>query len=176
MSFTKGVSFHHETNASSQPTINNNISIQTRSEASCEVKSDNPYAAVDSTEVRYEETQPIPTPEPEQSTMHNENEFLKRLLNHYMNQKLYWSGKYLVLLPSELAELISLLLPGYDVDILVNDVEITCCGAKKELPFDKVESIWITKDDVRQNFKYTRSNLVSVFEEYRISIKYVRQA
>lgn len=170
MSFTKGVSFHHETNATSQPTINNNISIQTSNEASCEVKSDNPYATVDTSEVKYEATIPE-----QQQTIPNETQFLKCLLNHYMNQKLYWSGKYLVLTAAELVELISLLLPGYDIDVLVNDVEVSCCGKPKELPFDKVESIWITKDDVRENFKYTHSNLVALFESYRISIKYVRE-
>ena len=164
MSFTKGVSFHHETNASSQPTINNNISIQTSNEAGCEIKTDNPYAAIDSGEVRYAPTDAVT----------NETQFLRRVLTYYMNQKLYWSGKYLVLTAQELAELIGLLLPGQNVDVLVSDVEVSCCGATQELPFDKVEAIWITKDEVRQNFKYVFSNLVALFEEYRISIKYVR--
>ena len=34
--------------------------------------------------------------------------------------------------------------------------------------------IWITKDEVRQNFKYVYSNLIAIFEEYRISVKFVR--
>ena len=168
MSFTKGVSFHHETNATSQPTINNNISIQTSNEAGCEIKTDNPYAAIDSGEVRYDPTN-TPT-----DGVANETQFLRRVLSYYMNQKLYWSGKYLVLTAQELAELIGLLLPGQNVDVLVSDVEVNCCGASHELPFDKVEAIWITKDDIRQNFKYVFSNLVALFEEYRISIKYVR--
>ena len=169
MSFTKGVSFHHETNASSQPTINNNISIQTNNESGCEIKTDNPYAVIEPGEVRY--GQPTNTPT---DGFTNEAQFLRRVLSHYMNQKLYWSGKYLVLTAQELAELIGLLLPGQNVDVLVSDVEVSCCGASRELPFDKVESIWITKDDVRQNFKYVFSNLVALFEEYQISIKYVR--
>ena len=169
MSFTKGVSFHHETNASSQPTINNNISIQTCNEAGCEIKSENPYAVINSGEVKYEET----TTTIEHTPIPNENEFLKRLLRLYMSQKLYWSGKYLVVTAPELVGLISLVLPGYEVDVIINDIEVNCCGTKKELPFDKVESIWVTKDEVRQNFKYVYSNLVALFEEYKVSIKYV---
>ena len=164
MSFTKGVSFHHETNASSQPTINNNISIT----ASNELKTtDSPYQTVENTQ-----EDPIYPPPPE-GTLPNETQFLKRVLGHYMNQKLYWSGKYLVLTAAELVELISLLLPGYLVDVVVSDIEVNCCGASKELPYDKVDSIWTMKDDVKQNFKYAHSDIVAVFEEYRISIKYV---
>ena len=169
MSFTKGVSFHHETNATSQPTINNNISIN----ASNEVKTDvggNPYATVEeSHEVLY-------PPPSEQVALPNETEFLKKVLAHYMNQKLYWSGKYLVITAAELIELIELLLPGCGIDVVLSDVDVSCCGASRELPFDKVEAIWITKDDVRSNFKYAHSNLIAVFEEYRISVKYVLAA
>ena len=168
MSFTKGVSFHHETNASSQPTINNNISIN----ASNELKTDtNPYATVEeSHEVLY------PPPSSEQVALPNETEFLKKVLSHYMNQKLYWSGKYLVITAAELIELIELLLPGCGSDVVLSDVDVSCCGASRELPFDKVEAIWITKDDVRSNFKYAHSNLIAVFEEYRISVKFVLAA
>ena len=49
MSFTKGISFHHETNANSNPTINNNITVNTSSE----VKTENPYSALETSEVRY---------------------------------------------------------------------------------------------------------------------------
>ena len=168
MSFTKGVSFHHETNATSQPTINNNISIN----ATNEMKADdggNPYATVETStnEVLY-----APPPE----SLPNETAFLRKVLSHYMNQKLYWSGKYLVITAAELVELINILLPGSVIDVVLSDVDVSCCGASHELPFDKVEAIWITKDDTRQNFKYAYSNLVAVFEEYRISIKFVLAA
>ena len=102
MSFTRGISFHHETNASSQPTINNNISIT----ASNEVSESNPYKVLDSSEVKYEPSHEVQT---ESLEPNNENAFLRKVLDVYMNQKLYWSNKFLVLSADELLELIQTL-------------------------------------------------------------------
>ena len=168
MSFTKGVSFHHETNAASQPTINNNISINTSNEVKTET-GPNPYATEDKSELIY----PPPPDQEEKSDLTHENMFLKRILEHYMNQKLYWSGKYLVLAPDELTELLAILLPGYAVDVVLDEFEVTCCGKPQDIPFAKVDAVWLTKDDVRVNLKYARSDIVSVFESYKISTKFV---
>ena len=114
MSFTKGISFHHETNASSQPNITNNISIN----ASSELSQSNPSVIVESaneSKVQEVQTQSI---EP-----NNENTFLKKVLSIYMNQKFYFSGKFIVLTPDELLDLIQTLLPNKSVVIRTNDIE-----------------------------------------------------
>lgn len=166
MSFTKGVSFHHETNATSHPTINNNISIT----ASNELSESNPYKVLDSSEVKYES--PVQSIEP-----NNENAFLRKVLDVYMNQKLYWSNKYLVLSADELLELIQTLLPNKGVVITSNDLDDPgCCGFIKDIPVKKVESIWIDENDTRKAFKYAYSDLAALFDQYRISIKYVRSS
>ena len=159
MSFTKGISFHHETNASSQPTITNNISIN----ASNEVNSDKPIERVD---VRVEQPVEVSIP--------NENGFLKRLLAIYMSQKFYWQNKFLILSADELLELIQTLLPDKGIVISSTDIEDVGCCSFKDVPIKKVESIWISDGDSQQNFKYCYSNLVSLFDQYRISIKFVR--
>ena len=164
MSFTKGVSFHHETNASSQPTINNNITVN----ASSEVKAENPYSTLESSEVRYE-----PAASLEQSNIERENEFLRKVLAIYMNQKLYWSNKYLVLTSDELLDLIQTLLPNKSIVITSGDIEVDCCGAK-EAPVRKVESIWVGEGNEQTNFKYGYSNLVALLDSYKISIKFIR--
>ena len=80
MSFTKGVSFHHETNAASQPTINNNISIN----ASSEIKNNESSEKV---EVRVEKPLDVQT----QASIPNETEFLRKVLAIYMDQR--FTGK-----------------------------------------------------------------------------------
>ena len=168
MSFTKGLSFHHETNASSQatsnPTITNNISIH----ATNELSESTQYRVLDPGEVKYE-----PTDKPEQSTP-NENEFLKKLLNIYMKQPFYWENKTIVLLPDELLDLIDTLLPDKQITITTNDIEDIGCCSLKNLPIKKIDTIWIEDETSKQNFKYQFSNLVSLFDQYKISIKFVR--
>ena len=91
-----------------------------------------------------------------------------------MNQKLYWQNKYLVLGSNELLELIQTLLPDNNIVITSNDIEeVGCCGGL-DVPVKKIDSIWISKGDVQQNFKYCYSNIVALLDEYKISIKYVR--
>lgn len=167
MSFTKGVSFHHETNSVSQPTINNNINISTNNE----VKTENPYSTIETSEgVRYSraEVQPL-----EHSNVERENEFLRKVLAIYMDQKFYFSGKYLVLTSDELLELLQTLLPDKGIVITSADIEVNCCGIK-DAPIRKVESIWVGEGDQQTNFKYGYSNLVALLDSYKISIKFVR--
>ena len=167
MSFTKGVSFHHETNASSQPNITNNISIN----ASNELKGNESIE-----QVKVEQScEPSIKEVPNESSVPNENEFLKKVLAIYMNQKFYFSGKFLVLTPDELLELIQTLLPNKSVVITSNDIDdVNCCGFIKDVPIKKVDSIWVEDENQKQSFKYQYSNLVSLFDQYRISIKFVR--
>ena len=163
MSFTKGISIHHEVKASTQPTINNNISIS----ASNEIK----------TEVSESSQRVVYPPSPqsnEPSIIERENEFLRKVLSIYMSQKFYFSGKYLVITSDELLDLIQTLLPDKSIVITNNDIEDVGCCSFKDAPWKKVESIWIGEGEVQQNFKYAYSNLVALFEQYKISIKFVR--
>ena len=157
MSFTKGISFHHETNSVSQPTINNNISISTSNELS----QSSPNVIVEHKEV-------------ERSLVENENVFLKKVLSIYMSQRFYFSGKYIVLTPDELLELIQALLPDKSIVITSDDLEDVSCCSFKDVPIKKVDSIWIGEGDQQTNFKYGYSNLVALLDSYKISIKFVR--
>ena len=165
MSFVKGVSFVHETNASSQPNITNNISIN----ASNEVKNNESSERV---EVRVEQ----PVEQVDSSPIPNEKEFLKKVLEIYMNQKFYWNGKFIVLTPDELLDLIQTLLPNKCIVITTNDLEDVGCCSFKDAPIKKVDSIWVQEETAKQSFKYQYSNLVALFDQYHISIKYVRLA
>lgn len=165
MSYTRGVSFHHETNASSNPNITNSITIN----ASNELSQSNTSVIIDP------ESKPDQQIQTDPVTILNENEFLKKVLEIYMNQKLYWSNKYLILTSDELLDLIQTLLPDKGIVITSNDIEdLGCCGFVKDSPIKKVESIWISDGDAQQNFKYCFSNLVALLDQYHISIKFVR--
>ena len=158
MSFTKGLSFHHETNSVSQPTINNNISIS----ASNELSQSNPNVIVEHKEV-------------EKSLVERENEFLRKVLTIYMSQRFYFSGKYIVLTSEELLELLQTLLPDKSIVITSRDIDdIGCCGFVKDVPLKKVESIWVNEGDQQTSFKYGYSNLVALLDTYKVSIKFVR--
>ena len=172
MSFTKGVSFHHEANASSQPTINNNISIS--------------QSQIDGERSKVVINEPIVEAVVEQvDSVPNETEFLRKVLAIYISQPIHFSGKYIVIRPDELLDLIETLLPDKTVVITSNDIEDIGCCSFKDVPIKKVDSIWIedkeapngaigTGSQLKSNFKYVYSNLVALFNEYRISIKFVQ--
>ena len=179
MSFVKGISYHHETNSVSQPTINNNISISQSQIGSNELRASNETKEV---RVEHQERRSDPaSPDSnlsvvEQSVIpsENENAFLKKVLAIYMNQRFYFSGKFIVLTPDELLDLIQTLLPGKSVVITSNDLEDVSCCSFKDAPIKKVDSIWIEDESGRYNFKYQYSNLVGLLDQYKVSIKFVR--
>lgn len=171
MSVYKGFEFHHELNSSTNPSISNNITVNTSNDINTD-KATSPVisVAIDSSEQPQQAIPPI-----ESSAISNENEFLKKLLLIYMNQKFYWQNKALVLTPDELLELIQTLLPNKSVVITTTDIdEVNCCGFIKDVPIKKIDSIWVEDENVKQSFKYQYSNLVALFDQYKISIKYVR--
>lgn len=168
MSFTKGISFHHETNAASQPTINNNISIN----ASNELNQSNPSVVIETKEPNHE----VAYPPIESPVIERENQFLRKVLDLYMNQQVYWSGKFIVLKADELLELLHILLPNTELKLFTDDIEVNCCGASKDIPYAKINSI--TFDDEKHNqlnLKYAKSDIVALLNQYRISVKYVRE-
>lgn len=173
MSFTKGVSFHRETNLSSHPNISNNITIN----ASNELSNSNPSVIIESKEASEKAEYPPSTQSStiEAPNIQRENEFLKKVLDLYMSQKVFWSGKYIVLTADELISLIQVLLPNTELKLFTDDIEVNCCGASKDIPYGKVDSIWFYNDKHEQlNLKYAHSDIVALLESYKISIKFVR--
>ena len=175
---TKGVSLTHENLSSSNPIINNNISItnnDTKDNQSpsieCVVKSEG------ETQLNQEPNERIQLTTTEriqgQSVdLKAENEFLKAILRIYVSQKLYFSGKHIICTPQELIQLIQLLTNG-EVEIETEQIEVSCLGNPKT-PFSKVLNLWVTKDDCKCVFKYAYSQFLSLFDEYNISLKVVR--
>ena len=164
-SITKGVSVTHENLSTSNPIINNNINIKNTSEieAKGEVQYENPYSNVQERSVN----------EVSITDLQSQNEFLKVILNIYMNQKLYFSGEYIVCTPDELIDLIKLLTLCEQVEIETESIEVSCLGNPK-LPYAKIINIWTVKDGQRSIFKYTYPQFLSIFDECKVSLKVVR--
>ena len=169
---TKGVSLSHENTSSSNPIINNNISI-----SNCDNGDEKSIQVIEKQSI--EDTiinnnqESIPQSDP--SLIQSENNFLKAILNIYIyiyiGQKLYFSGKYIVCTLQELIELIQLITNG-EVDIETEPFEVACCGSNSS--YSKVANIWINKDGQRSIFKYSYSQFLSFFDEYKISLKVIK--
>ena len=101
-------------------------------------------------------------------------EFLKMVIEIYMNQKLYYSGKFIVCSKDELILLIQSLTGGI-VEIETEPIDVDCgCVSSSKLPYIKISNIWITLNDTRTIFKYDYANYLTLFDTYRISLKLVR--
>ena len=104
----------------------------------------------------------------------SQNEFLKMVIEIYMNQKLYYSGKFIVCSKDELILLIQSLTGGI-VEIETEPIDVDCgCVSSSKLPYIKISNIWITLNDTRTIFKYDYANYLTLFDSYRISLKLVR--
>ena len=169
-SVTKGVSLTHENVSSSNPVINNNINIQSPGQNNSEQAATAPLSQT--VEITSESNFNEREREADTLNFEAENKFLKAILKIYINQKLYFSGKYIVVDINELAELIHIVVND-NVEIEVEPIEVNCLGNPK-LPYSKVANIWINKNGQRCIFKYTYPQLLTLFDEYNISLKVVR--
>ena len=190
-SYTKGVSLSHQNVSQSNPVIQNTISIKANADnieqmptnEKNDVILNNPYNEVhyDSpTDMQNTETQTdqpnniIGTNDNVIDQLKSQNEFLKMVIEIYMNQKLYYSGKFIVCSKDELILLIQSLTGGI-VEIETEPIDVDCgCVSSSKLPYIKISNIWITLNDTRTIFKYDYANYLTLFDSYRISLKLVR--
>ena len=96
--------------------------------------------------------------------------FLKLVLESYINNPIKYNGFIICSLPT-LENLIETLSGCDDCSIDIPDVEPQCCGTNNQriVPIIK---IWVRNGDSSEIFKYKYSNLLQVFEEYHISLKF----
>ena len=90
---TKGVSLSHENTSSSNPIINNNISI-----SNCDNGDEKSIQVIEkqSIEDNIISNNQESISQNDTSLIQSENNFLKAILKIYIGQKLYFSGKYIV--------------------------------------------------------------------------------
>lgn len=97
--------------------------------------------------------------------------FLKLVLQSYLSNPIKYNDFVICSVPV-LEELIETLTGCDDCSIDIADIETGCCGtvSKRIIPITK---IWCKNGDVNDVFKYKYSQYLQIFEEYRISLKFV---
>ena len=97
--------------------------------------------------------------------------FLKLVLESYMNNPIKYNDFIICSVPV-LEHLIETLTDCDDCSIDIADFETGCCGtvSKRIVP---VQKIWCRNGDVNDVFKYKYSQYLQIFEEYKISLKFV---
>ena len=173
---TKGVSLTHDASISSSPSVSNNITINNID------KNNYPGLNTATTEKILETSSPQPSvftvpdyksAETLAQEQNNEIEFLKRIIHIYMNQPMSYQGKQIVCTSEELISLVQDLTGG-QCELETNTLDVDCgCFSGKDIPILSVEKIWVVKDDERTVFKYSYPQMLSLFDEYNISIKFI---
>ena len=177
MNIKPTLSFHKDL-TNQNPTITNNISIRSDSGATIQATGDGgEFNLQYPPPPTVQQAPPMPQ-DLNSDQIQTENEFLKHVLHIYMNQPFYFKNKHILLSTDEMLDLLHVLLPQYEINIrLAEEEETGCCGAVRDkLNIVKIDSIWLNRGEEAVNFKYAFSNLVSLFNQYNISTKYIRAA
>ena len=95
--------------------------------------------------------------------------FLRLVLQSYIDNPIKYNGFIICSVPL-LEQLIETITGADDCSIELDDPDIECCKASK---IQGINKIWVRNGDSSEIFKYKYSNLLQVFEQYRISLKLV---
>ena len=168
LSLTRGVTLTHDSSATSAPSITNNISINTQPDSNPQ---ESPVVETKTVQDKIDNALDKVLPS---DTVSNEVSFLKQIIKIYMNQPIFFEGKEIVCAPDELVKLLEALTGG-QVELEASVIDVNCgCVSGKDLPVQELLKIWIIKDDSRTVFKYSYPEYLTLFDEYNISLKYVR--
>ena len=108
---------------------------------------------------------------------YDEASFLRFVLSLYMEKNVITEYNEIICSENELKMLITL-LTGCDNCIItaVNPLEdISCCSINNiTCPYMLITKIQIVYGEKMYIFKYVRSDLIALFDEYRISLKFIK--
>ena len=108
---------------------------------------------------------------------YDEASFLRFVLSLYMEKNVITEYNEIICSENELKRLI-ILLTGCDNCIItaVNPLEdISCCSINNiTCPYMLITKIQIVYGEKMYIFKYVRSDLIALFDEYRISLKFIK--
>ena len=163
----------HKTNQTTNQTVNVILPQAESKPNESTPPADNPYQAIDSGTVQYKDRE-VKLDEPAEKLTAEDStstiNFLKLLLQSYMSNPIKFNGYVICSIPV-LEHLIETLTSCDSCDIEVNDVDAGCCGTSTRIiPINK---IWVRNGETTEIFKYRYSQFLQVFEQYRISLKFV---
>lgn len=179
---------NHKTNQTTNQTVNvilpqsdikpaiDDISNTTPPPPPQPIEETNPYQNLDTGAVHYP-TRDVKLDEPADKLTHEDATstitFLKLVLESYMNNPIKYNG-YIICSVPLLEHLIEVITScdDCDVDIAV-DPDGGCCGTSSKIKIIPISKIWVHNGDRTELFKYKYSQFLQVFEQYRISLKFV---
>ena len=137
---------------------------------------DEPSVSISTQQLPIKEPQPEPVPKIDPESFKEPSQdpiavikFLQLVLQSYIDNPIRYNG--LIICTVDLLKQLIQTLTGCDeVTIELEDIEVECCKQSKIQPINK---IWCRKDDSAEIFKYKYSNLLQIFESYRISLKFI---
>ena len=136
---------------------------------------ENPYQNLDPGAVNYT-TRDVKLEEPAEKLTHEDAtatiNFLKLVLAAYMNNPIKYNGYVICSVPN-LENMIETLTSCDDCSIDFADIETSCCGSSSKIKIIPVTKIWVRNNETSELFKYKYSQFIKVFEDYRISLKFV---
>ena len=165
LAFTKGVSLNHDTSNNANPNVTTNINISNSTPIPSEV-------SVSTRDIKtISEDGTVSTFDLDQI---NEIEFLKCIIRLYMEQKITYEGKEIICTNEQLSNILSKLTGG-TVEIETSEIDVDCgCFKGKNIPLRNIDKIWITTNEERTIFKYSYPQYLTLFDEYQISLKYLK--
>ena len=96
--------------------------------------------------------------------------FLKLIIKAYKNNPVKYNGYIICSIP-DLEELIKDLTSCDNCEIDTGEINTGCCGASLQIV--PITKIWVRNGETSEIFKYKYSALISTFEQYNISLKFV---
>ena len=94
-----------------------------------------------------------------------------KLIIHIMQSNPLLVNKLIVADHTSLLKLIQLLTNADDVNFVEKEVEVGCCVCAD--PITLIDKIFVVKSGVTYNLKYSFPAVVSILDEYKISLKMV---
>ena len=144
-----------------------------RSESRAEAVEASDAGEIEPGEVRYAKRD-VKTDEPADQLSATDSvstiNFLKLVLQAHLNNPLHYNG-YVICSVPVLENILETLTGCEECIIETDDAEAGCCGIGKKLV--TISKIWIQNGDVSEVFKYKYSQYLQLFEEYKISLKFV---
>lgn len=95
--------------------------------------------------------------------------FLKLVLESYLNNPIKYNN-YIICSVSLLENLIETISSCDDCSVELDDFDIGCCSKCSHIV--PISKIWVKNKDSTEIFKYKYSELLQVFEQYHISLKF----
>lgn len=101
--------------------------------------------------------------------------FLRKVLDIYRTQRLYFKNKKIICSPDDLKELIRIISGCDSVELEYSPLEVRCsCIDSNNIPLQEINKIWVITATDRVIFNYAYTKCLSFFARYDISLEFIK--